>query len=196
MIPPILDIDNILVSSEIINECFCCDYQKCKGACCIIGDSGAPLTEKESSLLERNYPKFKEWMTPEGIEKIERDGFFEIDIDGDMVTPLLGNSEECAYTLFEEENCLCSIERAHIKGNCSFVKPISCRLYPIRASILANGMTALNLHRWDICSDAFRKGKKEGIPVYVFLKEPLIEAYGRKFYKHLCEAAELLASAD
>ena len=193
-VPSILQIGDILVSSEVLTEHFCCDYAVCRGACCIIGDSGAPLRENETELLERHYPEFEGWMSPAGREKIQETGFFEVDADGDLVTPLLHGSEECAYTCFEEAGCFCAIERAHCAGRCSFVKPISCRLYPIRASVLRNGLTALNLHRWDICKCAFEKGAREKVPVYVFLREPLIAAYGQAFYDELCAVARQLST--
>lgn len=193
-IPSIIQIGDILVSSEVLTTEFCCDYAHCRGACCIIGDSGAPLQEAETELLEHHYPHYEAWMSVEGRRKLEEKGFFEVDADGDLVTPLLHGSEECAYTRFEGENCFCAIERAHCAGRCAFVKPISCRLYPIRASVLRNGLTALNLHRWEICRCAFEKGKKEKIPVYRFLRDPLIDAYGETFYKELCDIAALFVT--
>lgn len=192
----IIQIGDVLVSSEIITEHFACDYEKCKGACCIVGESGAPLLEEELPLLERDYGKFKPWMSPSGCKRVEESGFFEIDVDGDYVTPLLGNSEECVYTRFEGDNCLCAIERAHTAGKCGFVKPISCRLYPIRVTALSSGMKALNLHRWNLCKCAFEKGKKEGVPVYRFLEGPLTEAFGREFYSMLEAAARTLTAAS
>ena len=185
----ILQIGDILVSSEIVTEYFACDYETCRGVCCVYGDSGAPLTESEAEALEREYDAYAPLMAPAARARVAEVGFFEIDRDGDCVTPLLGHSEECVYTRFEEGACFCAIERAHIAGRCRFVKPISCRLYPIRASQLSNGMTALNLHRWDICRCAFEKGRREGIRVYEFLREPLTAAYGSDFYDALTAAA-------
>lgn len=189
---PIL-IGDILVSSEILLEYFCCDYESCRGAWCIEGEGGAPLLRKECALLRRNYHKYREFMSKDGRTEVESDGFFRIGADGDYETPLLGHGEECAYTLFEGENCLCAIERANSLGKCPFVKPISCRLYPIRATRLSNGLTALNLHRWDICASAFEKGRREGIRVYQFLRQPLTDAYGKEFYEQLSAAAEMMA---
>jgi hypothetical protein len=193
-VPSIIQIGDILVSSEVLTEYFCCDYATCRGACCIIGDSGAPLLENETELLEHHYPQYEGWMSSAGREKIAETGFFEVDADGDLVTPLLHGSEECAYTCFEDAGCFCAIEKAHCAGRCPWVKPISCRLYPIRASVLSNGMTALNLHHWDICKCAFEKGKKEKVPVWQFLREPLIDAYGADFYTELSEVARQLAA--
>ncbi len=193
-VPSILQIGDILVSSEVLTEYFCCDYNACRGACCIIGDSGAPLQEHETELLDRHYPEYEGWMSPAGREKVAETGFFEVDRDGDLVTPLLHGGEECAYTCFEDTGCFCAIERAHCAGRCRFVKPISCRLYPIRASVLRNGLTALNLHRWEICKCAFEKGRREGIRVYEFLRQPLIDAYGEAFYSELSGVASSSSS--
>ncbi len=189
--PAIIEIDNCLVSSEIITECFSCDYEKCKGICCIIGDSGAPVTEQECEELERHYAAYSSLMTEKGRSKIAEAGFFNIDSDGDIVTPLVGDKGECAYAAFENGNCFCSVERSHCNGHCEFVKPISCRLYPIRVSTLSNGMKALNLHRWHLCRDAFEKGRKEKLPVYQFLRESIIFQFGEEFYSLLEEAARI-----
>ena len=224
--PPILLIGDLLVSPEIITEFFRCDYGRCRGACCIIGESGAPLAPGEEALLQSEYKHYAELMSPEGREAAEKGGFAVIDADSDCVTPLLGESEACIYTHFEpvaEEdaaeragaaagggaagngiteaagksrghamNCLCAVELAYLSGKCRFAKPISCRLYPIRVHTFPDGSRGLNLHRWDICRDAFRKGKKEGVRVYQFLKKPLIDAFGPDFYEALEEAARTI----
>ncbi len=191
----IIEIDDCLVSEEILTEYFACDYEKCKGCCCVIGDSGAPMEECEPEAIEKNYPIFSPIMTEEGRKAVAEKGFFEIDMDGDMVTPLVPGSEECAYTIFDEEgNCLCSMERCWFQGKGDFRKPISCWLYPIRITTLRNGMRALNLHRWHICQDAFAKGKKEKVRVYEFLREPIERYFGEDFYSALSEAAKMLNS--
>lgn len=191
----IIQIDDCLVSEEILTEYFACDYEKCKGCCCVIGDSGAPMEECEPEAIEKNYPIFSPIMTEEGRKAVAEKGFFEIDMDGDMVTPLVPGSEECAYTIFDEEgNCFCSMERCWFQGKGDFRKPISCWLYPIRITTLRNGMRALNLHRWHICQDAFAKGKKEKVRVYEFLREPIERYFGEEFYSALSEAAKMLNS--
>ena len=181
----IIEIGDILVSEDVISEFFACDYPKCKGACCVEGDSGAPVLEEELEGLEEDYPEYSAFMSEEGKESIEENGFFTIDRDGDIVTPLMKCSPECAYTHFlPDGSCLCAIECAHKK------KPISCSLYPIRVTELGGGRIALNLHRWNICKDAFRKGREEKIRVYRLLKAPLTRAYGRDFYEDLDAAAK------
>lgn len=193
--PSIIQIGDCLLSSEIFTEKFCCDYEKCKGACCIIGDSGAPLEKEEAAMLEREYPSFGPYMSGAGKNQIRCSGYCTIDSDGDLVTPLV-NGEECAYAMFEGDHCFCAIERAWINGKTPFRKPASCRLYPIRISRLSNGLTAFNLHRWELCRDAFIKGRKEGIPVYRFLKEPLTAVYGEEFYREIEAAAGIFAGKE
>ena len=189
----IFEIDDCLVSEEILTEYFACDYEKCKGCCCVIGDSGAPMEECEAGAIEKNYPIFSPIMTDAGRAAVASKGFFEIDMDGDMVTPLVPGSEECAYTIFDEEgNCFCSMERCWFQGKGDFRKPISCWLYPIRITTLRNGLRALNLHRWHICQDAYAKGKKDKVRVYEFLREPIERYFGEDFYQALCEAAKML----
>ena len=193
-IPSIIQIDDCLVSSEILTEYFACDYDRCKGCCCVIGDSGAPLEESEPEAIEKNYPVFSSSMRPQGRETVRKKGFFEIDIDGDMVTPLVPGSEECAYTCFGPDgSCFCSMERKWFEGEGDFRKPISCWLYPIRVSILSNGLTALNLHRWDICRDAFRRGRRENIRVFEFLEEPITRYFGPEFFQALKQCAAHLS---
>ncbi len=170
----ILQIGDILVSEDVLTEWFACDYQACKGACCIIGDSGAPLEEHEPGQLEEDYDSFSPLMSPRGRAKAEKEGFFSIDRDGDLVTPVVDGSEECAYTTFGEDgSCFC----------------------PIRVKKLSNGTIALNLHRWDICAAAFEKGKRDGTRVYEFLRGPLTDAFGKEFYDALCAGAEVVRQA-
>ncbi len=188
--PTVIEIGNILVSSAIITERFICDISKCHGACCIIGDSGAPLSDNECTLLEQELTKISNYLRIEGILAVKEQGPYVRDIEGDLVTPLI-NGEECAYTLFDSENnCLCGIEKAYNNKATTLRKPVSCWLYPIRVSVLSNGYTALNLHEWHICKDAYAKGKKEGVPVFRFLKEPLIFSFGKEFYSQLEEISK------
>ena len=184
----IIQIGDVLVSEDVVCEFFACDYPVCKGACCIVGDSGAPLEEEEIPALERDYPSFCTLMSDAGRTAAESSGFFAVDREGDLVTPLVPGTEECAYCRFEGDNCLCAIEKAGL------TKPISCALYPIRVKKFKGGGMALNLHRWDICKCAFERGKREGIRVYQFLREPLIRRFGPEFYEALSAAAEHVIS--
>ena len=181
----IIQIDNFLISPDIVSERFVCDLEKCHGACCIIGDSGAPLSKEECRILKKEFKPISRFIRPEGMAALKRQGTHIKDSDGDLVTPLI-NGEECAYTVFDNKNnCLCGIEFAYRAGKSPIFKPASCWLYPIRVSYLSNGMTALNLHRWHLCRDAFAKGEREDIPIYKFLKEPIIRTFGKELYEQL-----------
>ena len=186
----IIQIGDILVSEDVVLEFFACDYPVCMGCCCIIGDSGAPLLEEELESIEQGYPAYAPLMRPEGRQAVADKGFFEIDRDGDIVTPLVPGSEEYAFCHFEDGNCFCAMERMYFAGKIPFRKPISCWLYPIRVTRLTGGGFALNVHKQAICKEAFEKGRREGIRVYQFLREPLIYQFGSEFYDALCAAAE------
>lgn len=193
----IIEIGDILVSEEVVLEFFACDYPVCKGKCCIVGDSGAPLKEEELEPIEANYPIFQTLMRPQGRAAVAAKGFFEIDREGDLVTPLVEGSEECAYCHFAQDgSCLCAIEHQFDRGLSSFRKPVSCSLYPIRVADLGGGRIGLNLHRWHICREAFEKGRREGIRVYEFLRGPLTETFGQEFYSALSAAAKMLIAAS
>lgn len=193
----IIEIGDVLVSEDVVMEFFACDYPVCKGKCCIIGDSGAPLKEEELEPLEANYPIYSPLMREQGRATIDAKGLFEIDRDGDLVTPVVDGSEECAYCHFTADgSCMCAIERQFCAGKGTFRKPISCSLYPIRVADLGGGRVGLNLHRWAICKEAYEKGRREGIRVYEFLRGPLTETFGQEFYSALAEAARMLIAAS
>ena len=183
-----LQIGNAIVSLDVIEKKFICDFGKCKGVCCIEGDSGAPLDEDEKTILEEIYPDIKEYLTDKGIEEIEKQGTSVIDADGDLVTPII-NDKECVYTIFENGAALCGIEKAFLDGKINYHKPISCSLYPIRIEKYPE-FDAVNYNKWTICAPARELGFKMGTPVYKFLKEPLIRKYGEDWYKELEYAAE------
>lgn len=185
----IIQIGDILVSEDVVTEYFACDYEACKGVCCIEGDSGAPMEEEEIETVERDYPRFSPLMSPEGREAAESSGFFEVDRDGDIVTPLVKGSCECAFCHFGPSGeALCAIEMAGCR------KPVSCSLYPIRVTKLTGGSLALNVHHWEICRPAFEKGRRENVRVYQFLRKPLMDSYGEEFWSALDEAARHLLS--
>lgn len=185
-----LQIGNAIVSLDVIEKKFICDFVKCKGACCIEGDSGAPLDDDEKAILEEIYPDIKEYLNEQGIAEIEKQGTSVIDSDGDLVTPII-NDKECVYTVFENGLALCGIEKAFLDGKINYRKPISCSLYPIRIQKYEE-FDAVNYNKWNICAPARELGFKMGIPVYKFLKDPLIRKYGEDWYNELEYAAENL----
>lgn len=185
-----IQIEDKLISEDIFSEEFVCNLSKCKGACCVEGDIGAPLDKEETKILDDIYEKVKPYLTREGIKAIEEQGTWVIDpSDGDFVTPMVEN-RECVYVTFDEKGITkCGIEKAYEDGVIDWQKPISCHLYPIRVQKYST-FTALNYHEWSICSDACALGKELQVPVYKFLKTPLIRKFGKDFYTMLTEAAE------
>ncbi|WOC52780.1 hypothetical protein BPO_2133 [Bergeyella porcorum] len=185
-----IQIEDKLISEDIFSEEFVCNLSKCKGACCVEGDVGAPLDKEETQILENIFDKVKPYLRPEGVKALEEQGTWTIDpMDGDFVTPMV-NGAECAYVIFDEKGVTkCGIEKAYEEGAVDWQKPISCHLYPIRITEYST-FTALNYHEWNICSDACQLGKELKVPVYKFLKTPLIRKYGDAFYTVLSEAAE------
>ncbi len=190
-----IEIDGKIIASDLLTEQFCCDLAVCKGECCVEGDSGAPLEIEEVDELENEYPNYKAYMTPEGIEAVESQGFMVVDIDGDYTTPLIDGAE-CAYSFKENGITFCAIERAYREGKCGFLKPISCHLYPIRVKHFATGDYGLNIHRWNICKCAFDCGKREGVKLYKAMRDPLIRRFGEEFYEALCQAAEMFENEE
>ena len=185
-----IQIDDKLISEDIFSEEFVCNLSKCKGVCCVAGDVGAPLEKYETEILDRIFPQVKPYLRPEGIKALEEQGTWTIDPnDGDFVTPMV-NGEECAYVIFDEKGITkCGIEKAYEDGAVDWHKPISCHLYPIRVTEYST-FTALNYHEWEICNPACELGKELKVPVYKFLKTPLIRKYGEEFYETLCDAAD------
>ncbi len=189
----VIEIGNCLVSTEILTEYFCCDYDRCKGICCVVGDSGAPLEKGEKEQLTEQAKDYEEFLAADGKEAIEKQGRFVIDIDGDEVTPLVPSDSRCAYSVTDEQGyTYCAVERGYCKNNRGMRKPLSCWIFPIRIKKLSTGVEALTLSREHLCKEAFAKGKEEGIKAYEFLKEPIIKRYGVDFYGELTEAEKLL----
>jgi hypothetical protein len=196
----IVQIDNVLVSSDILTENFCCDLTKCKGECCIEGDAGAPITLDELEQIEENLETVRHEMSVPAQLVVEAQGVAYTDQEGDLVTSIV-NGKDCVFTCYNDIEidgetvkncCLCAYEKAYREGKIKWQKPISCALYPIREDTLSNGLTALAYHRWHVCKDAVKKGNELKMPIYKFLKEPLTRRFGEEWYQALCEAAENL----
>ena len=182
-------IGQTLVSEELLEEQFVCDLNACKGACCIEGESGAPLELDELLKLEDSLEAARPYMRPEGIAVVDAEGPYTVDDDGDFVTSLVGKHGECAFVTFDEKGIAkCSLEQAYNDGRTSWKKPISCHLYPIRLAQLKE-YVAVNYHRWQVCEPACACGKSLKVPVYKFLKEPLIRRFGEAWYSELEEVA-------
>ena len=184
-----IKVGEVLVSDDVRDVEFVCNLEKCKGACCVEGDLGAPLDEDELEIMKEITPAVMPYLTPEGQKEIHKQGSYILDEDGDYSTPTIGG-RECAFAIYDDKGVLkCGIEQAYLDGKISYRKPISCHLYPIRITKKKN-LEAVNYHKWNICSAACALGKSLGVPVYKFLREPLIRKYGEQWYRELEQAME------
>jgi len=190
-----IDIDGKIISTDILTERFCCDLGACRGVCCVEGDSGAPIEPEEAGILEKEFDNYKPYMTPEGIDAVEKQGFMVVDSEGDFTTPLVRGAE-CAFSFNSGGNTMCAIEKAFIEGKTFFRKPSSCHLYPIRVKRFSDGTFGLNLHRWDICRSAFVCGVKRDMPVYKWLREAITDRFGHEFYDALDAAARYIETYE
>ena len=198
----IVQVGDVLVSPDIFTERFCCDLDACKGRCCIEGDAGAPVTLDEIGELESCLDVVWPMLSASAQSVIDKQGVAYADVEGDLVTSIV-NGKDCVFTCYEDLEdagdghliphcCLCATERAYRTGKTQWSKPISCALYPIREKRFSNGLTGINYHRWDICRAAVAKGKALDLPLYVFLKDPLVRRFGQEWYDELCAVAEQL----
>ena len=179
-----IEIEEKIISRDLFEKKFVCDLQSCKGACCIEGNSGAPLTSKELVEIKSNLSIIKTEMSSKGIDVIDEKGFYYNDEDGDNVTSLV-DGKECVFVFYDQNNIAkCSIESAYKKNKVHFNKPISCHLYPIRVKKYES-FQAINIHDWHICKPACSCGINFNIPVFKFLKEAIIRAWDEDFYNQL-----------
>lgn len=179
-------IDDKIISDDLRDKFFVCNLEQCKGACCVQGDGGAPLTNEEVELLPKIYDKVKPYLSQEGIDAIETQGFTNQE-EGEeyLATPLRPSDNACAYVNFDENGITyCGIEKAFLDGKIEFQKPLSCHLYPVRIQEHKD-FDAVNYERWEICNPACTLGEQLGIPVYQFVKTPLIRKYGQDFFDTL-----------
>jgi hypothetical protein len=185
-----LRIGDIIFSLDILEKKFKCDLPRCLGNCCRYGDSGAPLSIEEVTILDEIWPDIKPYLRKEGIEVIENEGTSITDFENDQVTPLISN-EECAYSLLKDNIFMCGIEKAWSERRISFQKPLSCHLFPARIKQYSE-FRAVNYQELSICYSGVECGHSEGVYMYEFLKVPLIRAFGKEIYNDLCIAANEL----
>jgi hypothetical protein len=183
-----IEIGKTIVSLDVLESKFCCDIHQCKGACCVAGDSGAPVTQEEAETIARLYPLYAEYLSSENIAEISKQGFSVIDQEGELVTPMVGKNE-CVFTFVDELGItLCAIERAFFEKNTDFRKPISCHLFPVRIAAFKR-FDGVNYEKIKICKPGRICGKNRDQALWQFLKEPLIRKYGEEWYSDLEIAA-------
>ena len=196
-LPPILQVGDVLLSSEILTEKFCCDLSACKGECCIEGDAGAPVTMEEIGEIEDCLDEVWGDLSASAQAVIDKQGVAYTDQEGDLVTSIV-RGKDCVFTFYDnlegiENCCLCALEKAYRTGRTRFCKPVSCALYPIREKKLGEGLVGLNYNRWTVCKMAIAKGEQENLPLYKFLRAPLIRRFGEAWYQELLNTVSELS---
>ena len=179
-----VEIEDKIISDELFEKKFVCDLQKCKGGCCVEGDSGAPLKSKEIKEIAKNLSIIKSEMSTKGLNAIKNNDFHYVDSDGDKVTKLV-DGKECVFVVFDKNNIAkCSIESAYRKNRINFNKPISCHLYPVRVKKY-DSFTSINVDSWHVCKPACECGTELNVPVFKFLKDAIVRSWGLDFFHHL-----------
>ena len=208
-IPPILQVGDVLLSSEILTEKFCCDLSVCKGACCVEGDAGAPVTLDEIAEIEDCLDEVWHDLSASAQSVIDKQGVAYTDQEGDLVTSIV-RGKDCVFTYYGDvecsmvngqcsiikDCCLCALEKAYRAGKTRFCKPVSCAIYPIREKQLGGGLVGLNYNRWNVCKMAVAKGILEDTRLYQFLREPLIRRFGEAWYQELLDTVDELKRQD
>ncbi|MCI6295464.1 MAG: DUF3109 family protein [Bacteroidales bacterium] len=188
----IIQVGEVILTSEILTEYFCCDLEACKGICCVEGDSGAPLTLDEVGEMENVLDEVWPDLSAQAQSLIDRQGVAYTDAEGDLVTSIV-KGRDCVFTCYGTDGCCyCASDKAFREGRTAWDKPISCALYPIREKHFRDGSVGLQYHRWDICRPAVEKGRRLNLKLYQFLKAPLVRRFGQAWYDELCEAAQQL----
>lgn len=184
-----IEVGKVILSDDVKDEYFVCDLSKCKGACCVEGDLGAPLREEELPILREILPAVDPYLSEQGRKYINTIGPYILDEDKEYSTTTI-NRKECAFAVYDEHGILkCAIEMAHRDGKIDYQKPLSCHLYPLRIKKY-DQFEAVNYDRWHICKDACSNGMNLKVPLYRFLREPLIRKYGKDWYNELVEIIE------
>jgi hypothetical protein len=184
-----IEIEDTVISLDLIERYFCCDLCECRGTCCIEGESGAPLTKQEFDYLRKILPLLWDNLSPKAKEVINKQGIAYIDRENDIVTSII-DGKDCVFTCYDENAvCKCAIEKAYNEGCIAFKKPVSCHLYPVRVKQYRD-YKAVNYHRWKICRAAEMLGEQKEIFVYQFLKEALIRKFGEEWYNALDACAK------
>ena len=198
-LPPIIQVGDVLLSSDILTEKFCCDLSACKGQCCVEGDAGAPVTLDEIAEIEDCLDAVWGDLSASAQSVIDKQGVAYTDQEGDLVTSIV-RGKDCVFTYYDslpstvniDNSCLCALEKAFRAGKTRFCKPVSCALYPIRVKQLGNDLIGLNYNRWEVCKMAVVKGEQENTPLYQFLREPLIRRFGDEWYDELLNTVKEL----
>ena len=189
-------VHDVILSEDIATSRFACNISLCKGACCVVGDAGAPVEDDEIKVLENAFKKLRSRLKSSAIDAVKQCGVVKTDLNG-------RHEITCAKDgacIFVEQGgdgvATCAIQNAFYRGDFNWEKPISCHLYPIRLKKVGENEYANFDYFPETCESGCSHGKSEGIYLTEFLEKPLRRRYGNRWYKDLIKACSELRSND
>ena len=187
---------DVILSEDIATSAFACDITRCKGACCVVGDAGAPVSKSEIPILNKAFRKLKSNLAPEAVNVAEEEGVvIGNSEDGYEINSV--NGKECIFVQKDERGvATCAIQEAYYSGNFDWEKPISCHLYPIRLKKIA-GMEFANFEYIpELCAAGCANGKETGTYLADFLETALVRRYGHDWFVAFNKACEELRKEE
>ena len=187
-----LKVGDIILSDDIVTTKFACDITRCKGACCVVGDAGAPVSKDEVPVLHKAYRALKEELRPEAVAVAEREGVVIGSKKEGYEIACVGQAE-CIFVQYDEQEvAYCAIQKAYYEGRFNWEKPISCHLFPVRLKKISGFTYANYEYVPSICSAACDRGENEGIYLSDFLEKPLVRRFGKEWYEEFLAACEFM----
>lgn len=173
-------VGTVLIADEVATAAFACDLAVCKGACCVVGDAGAPVVSAELPVLNRAFHQLKNELPEASVSAVETDGLFEA--DGPDYELRCNPAGACVFVVEKNGVALCAIQKAFYEGRFDWEKPLSCHLFPIRIS-RTGGMDLMNFQYIpSLCSGGAACGRRNRTGLAEFLEKPLTRAYGAAWY--------------
>lgn len=187
-------VENTILADDIATAKFSCDLPRCKGACCVVGDAGAPVSKSEIPVLHKAYRLLKNELPHESVQVAERNGVvIGTESKGYEISTV--GSNECIFVKHDDQGiAYCAIQKAYFEGRFNWEKPISCHLFPVRLKHIAGFDYANYEYVPKLCSAACEKGEKENTYLAEFLQKPLVRRYGEKWYQSFLRACKEIRS--
>lgn len=188
-----IKIDGIYVDERILTAKFCCDYEKCKGACCSQPLPGVELNGGALSAYDAAEILYHRRALSTLCEDADKQVAIEhpVSKDGGVFYTTLRN-DKCVFCNTQKGTCVLKIAKE--KHIADIDIPLSCQLYPILwvEYPTYEALKLGDLYDAEYCIYAYEKGKREGIFLIDFLKDAIIRAFGKSFFYKLKEKQKTL----
>lgn len=173
-------IRNVVIPDELLNLQFSCLLHQCKGACCRSGEAGAPASRDEIIRIEQFLDSILPHLSINVQNFIRTSSITDTASKGYLRIALFPGSNDCIFCNDENGSCTCWLQILHEHNQLPLLKPISCRLFPIR-EIRVNGLVHLTLEFYDECVSSLRQGRL----LVQSCREALISRFGHDFITQL-----------